>query len=217
MNDRPSSVFIVDDDPAVRKATARLLLAAGFIVSPFASAGEFLESYAPDTPGCLLLDLAMPERDGLELQQALLAAGEPPPIIFMSGCADVSRTVRAMKLGAFDFLVKPVEEGVLIAAVQNAFAHDRAERLARRELAAIRRRFDALTPRELQVLRCVVAGRLNKQTADELGTVEKTIKVHRARVMDKLQVDSLAELVLLAARIGIAPHPEYERPTRSSA
>lgn len=217
MTDRASRVFIVDDDPAVRRAMARLLMAAGYRVSPFASAAEFLESYAPDTPGCVLLDLAMPERDGLELQQALLASGEQPPIIFMSGCADVSRTVRAMKGGAFDFLVKPVEEGVLIAAVQNALARDRVDRLARRDLAAIRRRFDALTPRELQVLKCVVAGRLNKQTADELGTVEKTIKVHRARVMDKLQVESLAELVLLAARVGIAPQPEYERDNRHSA
>ncbi len=203
MSDHPGTVFVIDDEAAMRKALARLLAAAGIPAATFASAPEFLAAYDPAAPGCLLLDLAMPGLNGLELQQALLARGEAPPIVFLTGRAEVSDGIRAMKGGACEFLTKPFEDDVLIAAVQRAFARDAAERARRAELADIRRRLATLTPREFQVLGCVVAGKLNKQTAAELGTVEKTIKVHRARVIEKLQVQSLAELVLLAHRAGL--------------
>lgn len=205
MNSTTSTVFIVDDELPVRKAIARLLQAAGLTAATFASAEEFLTAYDPQAPGCLLLDMTMPGLSGLDLQKALVARGEPLPIIFLTGHADIPDTVQAMKGGAVEFLTKPVEDATLLDAVRTAFARDAVERVARDELAGIRQRLATLTPRELQVLGCVVAGKLNKQTAAELGTVEKTIKVHRARVVEKMQVRSLAELVLLAARAGISP------------
>ncbi|HEX6734569.1 MAG TPA: response regulator [Azonexus sp.] len=201
----PATVFIVDDEASVRKATARLLAAAGLPAATFASAAEFLAAYDPAMPGCLLLDLSMPGQSGLDLQLALRAQGAPLPVIFLTGRADVQATVQAMKGGAIEFLTKPFEAEMLIASVHAAFARDAGERTKRAELADIRRRLATLTPRETQVLGCVIAGKLNKQTAAELGTVEKTIKVHRARVVEKLQVHSLAELVLLANKAGIVP------------
>lgn len=208
MSGQTSTVFVVDDELSVRKATARLLQSAGLTASTFASAQEFLEVYDPDVAGCLVLDLSMPGLSGLELQKALLAWGDPPPIIFLTGHADVPDTVQAMKGGAVEFLTKPVEDERLIDAARFAIERDAAARAERAELAEIRARLATLTPRELQVLAYVVAGRLNKQTAAELGTVEKTIKVHRARIMEKLHVHSLPELVLLAARVGISLTPE---------
>jgi len=196
-------VFLVDDDPSVRKAIARLLRAAGLAVSTCASAQEYLEHRDPDVPGCLVLDLAMPGLSGLDLQQALAARGEAPPIIFLSGHADVPASVQAMKRGAIEFLTKPVDARALIDAVRNALEKDRIDRSANAELADIRKRLATLTPRESQVLGYVVAGKPNKQTGAALGTVEKTIKVHRARIMQKMQVQSLAELVQLAVRAGI--------------
>ena len=204
MNSKASTVFVIDDELSVRKAIARLLQAVGLAVSTFASAQEFLESYDPDAPGCLVLDLSMPGLSGLGLQKALLARGESPPIIFLTGHADVPDAVQAMKGGAVEFLTKPVDDEALISTVRSAFARDSLERSARAELAAIHQRLATLTPREFEVLGHVVAGKLNKQTAAELGTVEKTIKVHRARVIEKMQVHSLAELVLLTARAGIS-------------
>lgn len=208
MSELPSTVFVVDDELSVRKATARLLQSAGLTVLAFASGHEFLEAYDPDAAGCLILDLSMPGLSGLELQKTLLDGGEPPPIIFLTGHADVSDTVQAMKGGAAEFLTKPVEDEILIGAVRCALERDAIARAERADLAEIRGRLATLTPRELQVLGYVVAGRLNKQTAAELGTVEKTIKVHRARIVEKLQVHSLPELVRLAARVGISFAPE---------
>ena len=202
MNDKAPTVFVIDDELSVRKAIARSLGAAGLIVSTFASGREYLERYDPNIPGCLVLDLAMPKFSGLDLQQALATRGEEPPIIFLSGHAEVLDSVQAMKHGAVEFLTKPIEDVVLIDAVRSAVEKDHLDRLKRAELAEIRKRLELLTPRETQVLSYVVAGKLNKQIAADLGTVEKTIKVHRARVMEKMQAKSVAELVRLTTQIG---------------
>ncbi|HVK54253.1 MAG TPA: response regulator [Burkholderiales bacterium] len=196
-------VFVVDDEPSVRKAISRSLGAAGLVVLTFASAQEYLESYDPNAPGCLILDLAMPGFSGLDLQQALAARGGAPPIIFLSGHAEVLDSVQAMKRGAVEFLTKPIEDIMLIDAVRNAVEKDHIDRLLHAELADIQKRQGTLTPREAQVFHHAVAGKLNKQIAAELGTVEKTIKVHRARVMEKMRARSFAELVQLAVRLGI--------------
>jgi len=201
------TVFVIDDDASVRKAIARLLRAAGIKVSVCESAQAYLDLFDPDLPGCLILDLAMPDFDGLQLQDALAARGNAPPIIFLTGHAQVPDSVQAMKHGAVEFLTKPVDERTLTEAVRSAIDQDRIERQTRAELAEIRRRFATLTARELQVLAFVIAGKLNKQTALELGTVEKTIKVHRAHIMEKVQARSLAELVHLSTRAGITSSP----------
>ena len=207
MSNPSATVFIVDDDASVRNALARVLRAEGFTVFAYASAHQYIEAYDPDAPGCLVLDLAMPRLSGLELQQQLASGGAAPSIVFLTGRAHVSDGVQAMKGGAVDFLTKPVETPALVDAVARALAKDSADRLERAEVQSIRKRLATLTPRENQVLRCVVSGLLNKQTAAELGTVEKTIKVHRAHVMEKMQVTSLAELVQLAGRAGIVSTP----------
>ena len=198
------AVFIVDDDPSVLRATQRVMRAAGLETRAFSSARDYLEAYDPNAPGCLVLDLAMPGLSGLELQQALAERGGAPAIVFVSGRADVPSSVEAMKGGAVEFLVKPVDAGALIGAVHSALEKDRVHRDARAGRAQVEKRLATLTPREAQVLRCVVAGRLNKQIAADLGAAEKTIKVHRARVMRKMGVGSVAELVQAAARVGIA-------------
>jgi len=203
-----STVFVVDDDLSMRKAIERVLRAAGLAVSAHASAQDYLERYDPNAPGCLLLDLAMPGFSGLDLQDALAARVGAPPIIFLTGHAAIPDSVRAMKHGAVEFLTKPIDDRTLIDAVRNAVEKDRVDRLKRAELAEIRQRLATLTPRESEVLSYVVSGKLNKQIAADLGTVEKTIKVHRARVMEKMQVRSLAALVQLAARAGITSNPE---------
>ena len=200
-----STVFLVDDDLGVLQAMSRVLRAAAFRVVPFASPREFLDEHDPSAPGCLVLDLAMPDLDGLEIQQLLSNAGETLPIIFLSGQASVLASVRAMKQGAADFLLKPVERDELVRAVSAAIARDQAARAAREHLSEIRRRVDTLTPREFEVFQHVISGRLNKQTAAELGAAEKTIKIHRGRVMEKMRVESVAELVRLAEQVGIAP------------
>jgi len=203
-----ATVFVVDDEPSVRKAIERLLRSAGLAVSTYASAHEYLERYDPNAPGCVVLDLAMPGLSGHDLQDALAARDGAPPIIFLTGHAGVPDSVRAMKRGAVEFLTKPVDDTTLIDAVMNAVEKDRIERSKRAESVEIRKRLASLTARESQVLHYVVAGKLNKQIAGELGTVEKTVKVHRARVMRKMQVRSLAELVQLAAQAGILSTPE---------
>jgi len=203
MSDTNPTVFVVDDDPPVLKAIGRVLRSTGLNVVTFESSREFLNDYDAGVTGCLLLDLSMPDLNGLELQQALADRGGTTPIIFLSGHGDVPSSVRAMKRGACDFLTKPADERELIEAVQTAIEKDRAARSERRELAGIQSRLDSLTPREREVLEHVVSGQLNKQIAADLGTVEKTIKVHRARVMEKMGVESLAELVQLAQRAGI--------------
>ncbi len=204
MSQPPPIVFVVDDDPSVLKAVSRLLRAAGLDVVAFDSAREFLDHHDPAAHGCVVLDLAMPGFNGLELQQALAAKNASFPIIFLTGQADVPMSVRAMKQGAADFLTKPVDEGKLVSAIHAALSKDRVVRDVRKEVAEIRRRLATLTPREYEVFEHVVSGKLNKVTASELGTAEKTIKVHRSRVMDKMQAQSLAELVRIAERAGIA-------------
>jgi len=203
----PPTVFLVDDETAVRTAISRLFRSAGIAVAAFASATEFLTSYDPAVPGCLLLDVAMPGLDGLGLQQALSGRGSPLPIIFLSGHADVPISVEAMKSGAVDFLTKPVLEEALLAAVRTAFERDRVARLARAETDDILACLATLTPREREVMEHVVAGQLNKQIAGDLGTAEQTIKIHRARVMEKMKVQSVAELVRLADLARLAAPP----------
>jgi FixJ family two-component response regulator len=210
MNNPDSTVYVVDDDPPVLRAINRLLRAAGFHVVSFSSPRRFFEQHDPATPGCLVLDLAMPGLTGLELQQMLNTAGEALPVIFLTGRADVPASVKAMKQGAVDLLTKPVERDELIRVVRAALDKDRATRLVQREVAEIRRRLASLTPREYEVFGHVVSGKLNKQTAAAIGAAEKTIKVHRGRVMEKMQVKSVAELVRLADRAGIAPAPDQQ-------
>ena len=191
------TVFLVDDEAAVRKAVARLLRAEGFEVLTFGSSEEFLAAHDPAVPGCLLLDMSMPGLDGLGLQESLADGGSSRPVIFLSGHSDVPRCVQAMKLGAADFLTKPVNDLELIAAIRLGFEKDREDRYARARRDEIRHRVATLTPREREVLEHVVTGQLNKQIAADLGMAEKTVKVHRGRVMEKMRVTSVAELVRL--------------------
>jgi FixJ family two-component response regulator len=198
------TVFLVDDDDSVRKALARLIRTAGYEIKTFASAREFIESKPEITAvACLVLDVRLPGLNGLDLQDALRAAKVPIPIVFITGHGDIPMSVKAMKAGAVDFLPKPVRAETLLPAIEQALARASRERAEGAELEDIRRRLNALTPREREVMVWVVKGTLNKQIAFELGTVEKTIKVHRARVMEKMEVGSLAELVRLAERVGI--------------
>ena len=197
------TVFMVDDDEAVRKAISRLLRSAGIAAAVFASPSEFLAQYNPDMPGCLVLDMAMPDLDGLQLQTALNEKGCILPIIFLTGHGDVSKSVQAMKQGAFDFLSKPAKDKDLLTAVRAAFERDTVVRQERAKLFEIRARLDALTPREREVLQHVVSGKLNKQIAGDLGIAEATVKMHRAHVMEKMKVQSVAELTRLTERFGI--------------
>ena len=197
------TVFLVDDDPAVLKSLSRLLRSAGMAYATFASAREFLDRPDPNASGCLVLDVAMPGLNGMELQQALADRGQELAIVFLTGHGDIPMSVQAMKRGAVDFLTKPVHDDDLLKAVRVAIEKDRVQRQQRAEVAEIKRRLDTLTPREREVMEHVIAGQLNKQTAADLGTVEKTIKVHRARVMEKMKVQSVAELVHLAERASV--------------
>ncbi|MBK7875076.1 MAG: response regulator transcription factor [Planctomycetes bacterium] len=200
-----STVFLVDDDDGLRRATARLLAAHGFEVRAFGSAEEYLAAFDPRAAGCLLLDLRMPGTSGLELQQELARRGSPPPIVFLTGHADVPASVMAMKRGAIDFLEKPVREEELVAAIERALALDEEQRIQREELEALERRYAALTPREREVLAEMLAGQLNKQAAYSLGIAERTVKLHRSRVMEKMGAGSLPELVRMAGRLGVKP------------
>jgi FixJ family two-component response regulator len=197
------TVFVVDDYAPGRRSISRLLRAAGFAVAAFASAQEFLAQYDPQTLGCLVLDLAMPTVSGLELQGMLADRGSLLPIIFLTAHGDIPKSVQAMKRGATDFLTKPVNDEDLLAAVRAAIEKHRALRRDQAELSEIRVRLATLTPREREVLEYVVAGKLNKQIAGDLGTVEQTVKIHRAHVMQKMRVQSVAELVRLTERCGI--------------
>jgi FixJ family two-component response regulator len=196
---------VVDDDPSVLRALTRLISAAGLEARAFATPAAFLQAHDPATPGCLVLDLALPGLNGLELQEALAVSDCARPIVFITGRGDVPTSVRAMKGGAVDFLTKPVNDRDLLAAVRHAIEIDRVAREVQAETGALKQRLASLTPREREVLVHVVAGRLNKQIAADLGTVEKTIKVHRARIMEKMAVRSLADLVRMAERSGIPP------------
>ena len=202
------TVFIVDDDEPVRKAVSRLLRSAGIAVAVFASPREFLAQYDPASPGCLVLDITMPEVDGLQLQATLGEKGSILPIIFLTGHGDVSKSVQAMKRGAFDFLSKPVKDKDLLTAVRAAIERDTVARREQGKLSEIRARLDTLTPREREVLEQVVSGKLNKQIAGDLGITEATVKMHRAHVMAKMEVQSVAELARLTERSGIRGNSE---------
>lgn len=198
------NVFLVDDDPSVRRALARLIKSAGHQVQTFASAQEFLGTRAAgEEAACLVLDVRMPGLTGIELQRQLQTLNRNVPIVFMTGHGNIPMSVQAMKAGAVDFLPKPVKDTDLLRAIEQALARAVRDRAERNELEDVRERVEKLTPREREVMVLVVRGLLNKQIAFELGTVEKTIKVHRARVMEKMQVDSLADLVRLAEKVGI--------------
>ena len=200
-----ATVFVVDDDASFRTAVTRLLRAAKYEVRGYASASEFLDSDPCAAPGCILLDLRMPGLSGFDLQQSLARRDEPLPIIFLTGHGDIPASVRAMKAGAVDFLTKPVRREALLRTVQNALERDVAERKSRAIVGELRSRYETLTAREREVLAHVVSGKLNKQIAFDLGTSERTIKAHRASIMDKLRVQSVAELARLAQQLGVQP------------
>jgi FixJ family two-component response regulator len=201
-----STVFVVDDDASIRKALARLMASAGYAVETFASAREFLDrGHHQDIPGCVVLDIRMPGLNGLDLQQELKRFTPPLPIIFITGHGDVPTSVRAMKDGAVDFLTKPVDDRDLLSVVAQAIARNVEARVRCAELRELQQHAASLTPREREVMLLVVRGFLNKQVAAELGTAEKTIKVHRARVIEKMEVESLADLVRAAEKLGMFP------------
>ena len=195
-------VYLLDDEPKMVKALARLLEAEGFTVRGFTSAGAFLEAYRTEPSGCLVLDVAMPGLSGLDLQQRLTRDGILLPIVFLTGRGDIPMSVQAIKSGAVDFLTKPVNAAHLLRAVRGALQRAAEQRDSLAQLARLRQRHSRLTPREREVMHHVVAGLLNKQIAAELGTGEQTIKIHRARVMEKMEVRSLADLVRAAGRLG---------------
>ena len=197
-----SVVYVVDDDLRVREALTALVSSLGREVRAFASASDFLRSSKLNLPGCLVLDLNMPGMSGLDLQREL-AGLETPPIIFLTGIGDIPTTVKAMKGGAVEFLSKPFDPEDLIRAIDAAVALDEGTRVLNSELNALRRRYGTLTPREREVLPFVVSGHLNKQTAGHLGTSEITIRIHRGHIMHKMEARSLADLVRLAAKLGI--------------
>jgi FixJ family two-component response regulator len=196
-------VYVLDDDYRVREALTSLLSSVGLRVEVFASAAEYLKFEKPDSPACLILDLELPGMSGLELQQEI-AGGDAPAIVFVTGHGDVPSSVRAMKAGAIEFLLKPFDDQELLQVIDAAIAQDREARLKRAEMAELRRRYALLTPREREVLPFVVAGLLNKQTAAELGTSEITIQVHRGQIMRKMAASSLADLVKMAGKLGIS-------------
>jgi FixJ family two-component response regulator len=196
-------VFVIDDDPSVRRAIRRLIGSVGLQVELFGSAKEFLSSERPDGPSCLVLDIRLPGISGLDFQRGLAEANIHIPIIIITAHGDIPMTVRAMKAGAVEFLTKPFRDQDLLDAVHVALEQDRAKRQQEEEIATLRQRWESLTPREREVLPLLVSGLLNKQIAGEIGTSETTVKVHRGQLMRKMGADSLAELVRLAERIGI--------------
>lgn len=195
-------VFVVDDDARIREALDELLAAHGIRIEAFSSAGDYIRAQRPDIPGCLILDLELPDINGLDLQRQI-AEGDHPPIVFITGHGDVPSSARAFKHGAVDFLTKPFSDADLLEAIHAAIARDRADRAERAELGMLRRRYLDLTPREREVLPLVVSGLLNKQAAAELGISEVTLEVHRRKVMQKMAAASLADLVRIAEKLEI--------------
>ena len=201
------AIVVIDDDPSMRKALENLFKSVGFEVELFSSPQEFLQSQRPDRPGCIVLDVRFPGRSGLDMQRDLASAEAQLPIIFITGYGDIAMSVRAMKAGAVEFLTKPFREQDLLDAVGAALDKDRARRAGEMRLAELRSRYETLTARERQVMSLVVAGRLNKQIAGELGVSEMTVKMHRRQVMRKMQAPGVAQLVRLADQLGIIPQP----------
>jgi FixJ family two-component response regulator len=195
-------VFIVDDDARIREALSELLTSHGICAVAYASAGEYVRADKPDLPACLILDVELPDINGLDLQKQI-SNGEHPPIVFITGHGDIPSSVRAIKDGAVDFLTKPFSDDDLMRAVQAGLAQNRQARIERSELAALRERYKALTPRERDVLPLVVSGLLNKQAAAELGISEVTLQLHRRNVMQKMAAASLADLVRIAEKLQI--------------
>ena len=203
MNESQSTVFVVDDDAAVREALRDLIDSVGLRVELFGSAGEFLQRKLPHLPSCLILDIRLPGKSGFDLQRELAEANISIPIIFITGHGDIPMSVRAMKAGAVEFLAKPFRDQDLLDVIQLALERDRATRQREAEIATLRDRFESLTPREREVLPWVVSGLLNKQIADAIGTSEATVKVHRSQLMRKMGAKSLADLVRMADKMGV--------------
>jgi RNA polymerase sigma factor (sigma-70 family) len=203
MSEPEAIVFVVDDDPSVRSAIKRLIASVGLQVELFGSAQEFLASRLPNLPSCLILDIRLPGISGLALQRQLAEANVQIPIIFITAHGDVPRTVRAMKAGAVEFLTKPFGDQDLLDAIHLALERDRTRRQQEEELAALRERFESLSPREREIVGMVVSGMLNKQIAARIGTAENTVKVHRSRAMEKMQAKSLADLIKMMERLQV--------------
>jgi FixJ family two-component response regulator len=212
MSEPKPVVHVVDDDDSFRTAVTRLLQAAGFEVRAYSSAGDFLIARSRDAPGCLLLDVNMPGPSGLDLQAALTDHGVDLPIVFLTGHGDVPMSVRAMKAGAVDFLTKPVEREALFEVVREALARGAGAREAGSRLRELRARHASLTPREREVFAGVVAGKLNKQIAADIGAAERTVKAHRAQVLTKMGAGSVADLVRAATELGLGPSGQVDPP-----
>jgi len=205
MTEVDPTVFVVDDDPSVRRSTERLVRSMGFNVQTFPTAKEFMERVHVESPSCLVLDVHLPGPSGLDLQRELAEAGVRIPIIFITGRGSIPMSVRAMKAGAVEFLTKPTRSRDLLAAIRAAIERDRVSHQARRHLEGLRQRYARLTAREREVMSLVIAGRLNKEIASEVATTERTIKFHRAHIMEKMEAKSVAELVRMAGQLGLAP------------